>query len=107
MIFPLVFGALNFCVTWCGFHYRMELRDRWGKYRGNVNIDLMPPNIRREYAKHDYHPRERNVKGAVIQIPVLAVVMLLFSGVTWCVILVMDGITKTIRRIKDDRRDRV
>ena len=107
VIFPLVFGALNFCVTWCGFHYRMELRDRWGKYRGNVNIDLMPPNIRREYAKHDYHPRERNVKGAVIQIPVLAVVMLLFSGVTWCVILVMDGITKTIRRIKDDRRDRV
>ena len=107
VIFPLVFGALNFGVTWCGFHYRMELRDRWGKYRGNVNIDRMPPEIRREYAKHDYHPRERNLKGAIIQIPVLAVLMLLFSGVTWCVILLMDGITKTVRNIKNNRRDRI
>ena len=107
VIFPLLFGALNFGVTWCGFHYRMELRHRYGKTpEGLVNIDLMPPEIRREYGKHDYHPRERNVKGAIIQIPVLAVLMLLFSGVTWCVILTLDGITKTIRRIKDDRRDR-
>lgn len=107
VIFPLLFGAVNFGVTWCGFHYRMELRDRWGTNRGSVNIDRMPPNIRREYAKHDYHPRERNLKGAIIQIPVLAVLMLLFSGVTWCVILVMDAITKTILKIKNNRRDRI
>ena len=108
VIFPLLFGALNFGVIWCGFHYRMELRDRYGKTpEGWVNIDRMPPEIRREYAKHDYHPRERNLKGAIIQIPVLAVLMLLFSGVTWCVILLMDGITKTVRNIKNNRRDRI
>lgn len=116
VIFPLVFGAINFGVTWCGFHYRMELRDRYARDKSGwtdsftkypVNINLMPPEIRREYAKHDYHPRERNLKGTIVQIPVLIVLMLLFSGVTWCVILLMDGITKTVRNIKNNRRDRI
>ena len=107
VIFPILFGAVNFCVTWCGFHYRMELRDRWGKDSlGNVNISLMPPEIRREYAKHDYHPRKRNLKGAIVQIPALAVLMFLISGGVWIVLRGMDDITEWFRKRKKDRQDR-
>ena len=85
----------------------MELRDRWGRDSlGNVNINLMPPNIRREYAKHDYHPRERNLKGAIIQIPALAILMFLISGGVWIVLWVMDDITGWFRKRKNNRQDR-
>ena len=84
VIFPLLFGALNFGVIWCGFHYRMELRDRFARSAsgrrdphsaGPVDIRLMPPEIRAEYAKHGYRPRFRDMKamvvGTVLLIPFL------------------------------------
>ncbi|MBQ9336270.1 MAG: hypothetical protein IJS14_03105 [Lentisphaeria bacterium] len=115
VIFPLVFGAINFGVTWCGFHYRMELRDRYARDKSGwtdsftkypVNINLMPPEIRREYAKHDYHPRRRNLTGAVVAIPVLSMLMFLISGGVWLILLGMNGITGWFRKRKNVRQDR-
>ena len=69
----LLYCILGAVFTWCGWHYRMELRDRyavvssgtpeWKESRkGKVyNINLMPADIRREYAKDGYRPRLRGV----------------------------------------------
>ena len=31
LVFPCVILPLNVGFTWCGFHYRMELRDRYAR----------------------------------------------------------------------------
>ena len=55
----LFFCILNAAFTWCGWHYRMELRDRYAVVSSGVpgwkesgrnkvyNINLMPADIRR------------------------------------------------------------
>ncbi len=83
---PLLVFAFQLGILWCGFHYRMELRDRWGTETIGgiqaVNIRRMPPEIAAEYARHDYHPRERDLKaataGALVLLPVLLLLEFLF-----------------------------
>ena len=100
LIFPCVILPLGIGFTWCGFHYRMELRDRyardsrgwkdhWGKYP--VNINKMPPDIRAEYAKHDYHPRARDMKAQTVACIVFLPLVYFFGGLGW-------GLTVLVRK---------
>ncbi len=96
LIFPLVICPLEIAFTYCGWHYRMELRNRFAGTDNNgfadlftsrpVDIDLMPPEIRAEYAKHDYHPRYRDMKtlvaSAIVSVPILYV----FGGLAFLII---------------------
>lgn len=57
------FIICNACI-WSGYHYRMELRERFGKDEsGNININCMPPEIRTEYDANSGHPRLRYCNG--------------------------------------------
>jgi hypothetical protein len=74
--FLIVLAALLFILqlmtiatTWGGWFYRMELRNRYAQVPNMANaidIDRMPPAIRAEYAKHDYHPRLSDVKRMIL-----------------------------------------
>ena len=74
--FLIVLAALLFILqlmtiatTWCGWSYRMGLRNRYAQVPNMANaidIDRMPPAIRAEYAKHDYHPRLSDVKRMIL-----------------------------------------
>jgi len=67
LMLPLASFILCNACTWSGYHYRMELRDRFGKdEHGNINIRYMPPEIRTEYDDNDKHPRLRDCKAALI-----------------------------------------
>jgi len=94
LLFPCVILPLNVGFTWCGWHYRMELRDRYARTRsgwtdefshGPVDIDKMPPEPRAEYAKHDYHPRDRDLKaqivGCIVMLPIVYFFGLLCLGI--------------------------
>lgn len=51
LIFPLVLSPLSIAFVYSGWHYRMELYDRFAKTpQGWHDIDCMPPEIRAEYA---------------------------------------------------------
>ena len=60
---PLVILPIAVATTWSGWHYRMELRDRFAP---NTNINQMPPAIHAEYARHDFRPRFRDVKAMIL-----------------------------------------
>lgn len=69
LIFPLVVMPLWIGLTWCGWHYRMELRQRFAAYSSEAHaysLGRMPANIRAEYARNDYHPRFRDIKAQVL-----------------------------------------
>lgn len=77
VLFPVIFFLVNIQCIWCGWHYRMELRDRYAMehisntadmtdYVKPVNINRMPPAICAEYAKNDYHPRYRDIKASTV-----------------------------------------
>ena len=99
LIWPCLIGPMQIGFTWCGFHCRMELRDRYARTgsgwtddfsRGPVDISKMPPEVRAEYAKHNYHPRARDLKaqtaGCIVMLPFLY----LCGGIGW-------GITASIK----------
>lgn len=74
LIFPLLLQPLNIAFIYCGWHYRMELRERFARTdrgwndsytSGCININLMPSAVRTEYARHDYHPRFRDMKAMI------------------------------------------
>ena len=78
--------------TWCGFHYRMELRDRYARTgsgwadsysRGPVDINKMPPEVRAEYEKHDSHPRARDLTAQAAACIVLLPVVYFFGMIGW------------------------
>ena len=91
--FLIVLAALLFILqlmtiatTWSGWHYRMELRDRFAKVpnlQDAINIDLMPPAIHAEYAKHDYHPRFSDVKRMILWNILLFPVTCLIVLIAW------------------------
>ena len=86
LVFPCVILPLNIGSTWCGWHYRMELRDRYATdEHGWTDIDRMPPAIRAEYAKHDYHPRFRDIKAQIIGCIVMLPAVYFFGLIGWCV----------------------
>ena len=77
---PLVIMPLAVATTWSGWHYRMELRDRFAT---NANINQMPPAIYEEYAKHDFHPRLRDVNGMIAWNILLFPLMFFAGGLAW------------------------
>ena len=90
----LLFCMLGAAFTWCGWHYRMELRERYAvvpvgtsgynRQKSKVyNINLMPADIRREYAKDGYRPRLRGVKAQVIWVILLTPLTLLVQWILY------------------------
>ena len=75
--------------TWSGWHYRMKLYERYALVppdagRADVNspqkiynINRMPAEVRREYAKNNYRPRKRQVYGQIVLVFLLTPVTLL------------------------------
>ena len=66
---PLIIMPAVVATTWCGWHYRMELRNRFAQnpqLANAIDINRMPPAIQAEYARHDYHPRFRDVKAMAV-----------------------------------------
>ena len=60
LIFPLVLSPLHIAFVYSGWHYRMELYDRFAKTpHGWHDIDCMPPAIRAEYATQLSSPFQR------------------------------------------------
>ena len=83
-VLSVVILPLNVGFTWCGWHYRMELRDRYAvDEHGWMNIYRMPPEVHAEYAKHDYRPRYRDVMGAAVWCVLLLPVVYGFGGLGW------------------------
>ena len=93
-LLPLALQFFSIATVWSGWHYRMELRNRFAKVpnMGNaIDIDRMPPAIRAEYARHDYRPRFSDVKQlllwnilllpATCQIPLAAWIMYHKNGI--------------------------
>ena len=112
LIWPCIIGPIQIGFTWCGFHYRMELRDRYARTssgwtddfsRGPVDISKMPPEVRAEYAKHNYHPRARDLKaqtaGCIVMLPFLY----LCGGIGW---FLTCAVRETfIKRGKDEQKE--
>ncbi len=70
--------------TWCGFHYRMELYDRFAKTpQGWHDIRVMPPEVRAEYEKHDSHPRARDLTAQTAACIVLLPAVYFFGMIGW------------------------
>ena len=88
-IFPLVIQGLGTAAVYCGWHYRMELRDRFARRPGDpptyININLMPPAIRAEYAKHNYHPRFRDIKAGIVGIIVMTPILYAVGGLLFVI----------------------
>ena len=84
LLFPLLIGPLDIAATYCGWRYRMGLRQRFAAVSPTssaYSIERMPADIRQEYARHDYHPRLRDIKVNVLwnclSIPLLYTIGLL------------------------------
>ena len=92
LIFPLLIQPLVLGATYCGRRYRMELRNRFaGAERGwtdnftshPVNINLMPPEIYQEYAKHNFSPRYRDLKAQITGIIFFTPILYAAGGLLW------------------------
>ena len=77
---PLAILPIAVATTWSGWHYRMELRDRFAP---NTNINQMPPAVHAEYARHDFHPRFRDVKAMIFWNLLLIPLTALGGGAVW------------------------
>ena len=85
LIWPLFLQPLSIAATYSGWHYRMELYRRFAVTpQGWTNIDVMPPEIRAEYAKHDYHPRFRDIKAKMLGTIVFTPLLFAFGGTLFC-----------------------
>ena len=99
LIWPCIIGPMQIGFTWCGFHYRMELYDRFARTpQGWHNINVMPPEPRAEYAKHNYHPRARDLKaqtaGCIVMLPFLY----LCGGIGWVITAFIRDLIENCRR---------
>ena len=99
VILPLGIG-----ITWCGWHYRMELYDRFAKTpQGWHNINVMPPEARVEYEKHDSHPRARDLTAQTAACIVLLPVGYFFGMIGW---FLTCAVRETlIKRGKDEQKE--
>ena len=92
LIFPLFLSPLQIAFVYSGWHYRMELYDRFAKTpHGWHDIDCMPPAIRAEYAKHNYHPRFRDMKALGVGTVVLTPLLYILGGLIFIVISLVKG----------------
>lgn len=94
LLLSFVILPLRIGFTWCGFHYRMKLRDRYAanKYgwtdtftKYPVDIRKMPPAVRAEYARHNYHPRFRDIKAQIVGCIVMLPAVYFFWLLGWYV----------------------
>ena len=99
----LLFCMLGAAFTWCGWHYRMELRDRFARdktgwsdpYTGYpINLNVMPPEILAEYAKHDYHPRFRDMKAMFFGTIVLTPFLFALGGLSFLIIVLIRKLSR-------------
>ena len=91
-VLSVVILPLNVGFTWCGWHYRMELRDRYARDKTGywdsftkypIDIRKMPPEVHAEYAKHNYRPRFRSIKAHAIWCVLLLPVVYGFGVLGW------------------------
>ena len=104
LIFPLVLSPLQIACAYSGWHYRMELRNRFAQTgRGwtdsyttrPININLMPDEIHAEYAKHNYHPRYRDLKVMAVGTIVITPILYALGGLTFVtIILIKDWLNR-------------
>ena len=93
LIFPLVLSPLQIAFVYSGWHYRMELYDRFAKTpAGWHDIDHMPPSIRAEYAKRNHHPRFRDIKALAAGNIVLTALLYALGGLAFIVIALIRKI---------------
>ena len=86
---PLAIQPIAVATTWSGWHYRMELRDRFAQIpnqNGAIDINLMPPSVHAEYARHDFHPRLRDVKAMILWNLLLMPLTALGGGAVWLMV---------------------
>ena len=104
LIFPLVLSPLQIAFVYSGWHYRMELYDRFAKTpQGWHDIDHMPPAIRAEYARHNYHPRFRDMKAMALGTVVVTLLLYVLGGSAYMVITLIK--TWQNRRKKVEKED--
>ena len=101
LIFPLFIQPLALGATYCGWRYRMELRNRFARVeRGPggwqddftdhpVNINRMPQEIYAEYAKNNFSPRYRDLKAQIVGIVVFTPILYACSGLLWVIVICM------------------
>jgi hypothetical protein len=85
-ILPFFLQLASIATTWSGWHYRMGLRNRYAQIpnmQNAIDIDRMPPAIRSEYAKYDYHPRFSDVKRMILWNILLLPVTCLIAVAAW------------------------
>ena len=103
LIFPLVLSPLQIACVYSGWHYRMELYDRFAKTpHGWHDIDCMPPEIRAEYAKHNYHPRFRDMKSMGVGTIVLTPLLYALGGLAF---ITISSIKSWLNRRKKDEKE--
>ena len=84
LLLSFVILPLGIGFTWCGWHYRMELYDRFARRpQGWHDLRVMPPEVRAEYAKHDSHPRARDLTAQTVACIVLLPVVYFFGAGGW------------------------
>ena len=99
LIFPLVLSPLQIAFVYSGWHYRMELYNRFAKSPyGGRDIDCMPPEIRAEYAKHNYHPRFRDMKALGVGTVVLTPLLYILGGLGFVVTALVKGYQNVLKR---------
>ena len=101
LIFPLVLSPLQIACVYSGWHYRMELYDRFAKTpHGWHDIDYMPPVIRAEYAKHNYRPRFRDIKALVVGTIVITPILYLSGGLVFVIITLIKNWSSRLKKAK-------
>ena len=84
----LIFCMLSAAFTWSRWHYRMKLYERYAVVvsaggEKAYNINRMPADVRREYAKDGYRPRKKGVVAQVVWVILLTPVTLLVQGILY------------------------
>ena len=97
LIFPLLISPLQIACVYSGWHYRMELYERFAKAKhGGHDIDCLPPVIRAEYAKHNYRPRFRDIKALAVGTIVLTPLLYVMGGTAFAAIALIQKYLKKI-----------
>lgn len=105
LIFPIVLSPLHIAFVYSGWHYRMELYNRFAKDpHGYHDIACMPSEIRAEYAKHNYHPRFRDMKAMVIGTIVLTPLLYIPGGVIFALILLWKKLFRSSSKKQEINR---
>lgn len=111
LIFPLIIQPLQIAAVWSGWHYRMELRNRFAQARPGfydsftpapINIKLMPPEIYKEYAKHNFSPRYRDIKALIAGTIVFTPVLYIIGGALYLLIAIFRGRKRPKQEIKEN-----